>query len=598
MVMAGITDIMDADRATLYLVSEDGEELWSQVEQGGEYVEIRLRVGEGIAGFVAQSSEIVNIPDAYSDERFQPRVDLESGYRTRSILCAPMLGSRGQLVGVLQLLNKSGGPFVAEDERLLASLGTQAAVAIETSMLYHRVVAKNRELISAQKVVEQRSREVNVLYETERQLSAAHDLGELLERLTQSAMEIVGAEAGSIALSTKGDSTEDDSSANPLGRRIPGAPGVEPEVEQLRFRTAAGPAAERLKDQSLPIGQGIIGWVAKHRQPLIVNDPASDKRHAMEFASSVGRSPHSIICAPLIADDEVVGAIELLDKRGSDVTGDVTGGAGGPSAKGFSDADLKILTLIAGQASRAIRIARTKQKWVNDNRLAAIGKMLAGVLHDLKTPMTIISGYAQMMAQMDDAEEREAHVAQILHQFEMMNGMTREVLAFARGESKVLVRKVYLHKFLGEVGEQLGQTLAKSDVSFSIEAEYDGIAFFDQQSMFRLIHNLARNASQAMTDGGEFVMRAKNVGKQLVLEFTDNGPGIPAHLEGRLFDLFASGRSGGTGLGLAICKKIATEHSGTIRCQSNSDRGTTFIVSLPLRPKSSVDETGPFVRPG
>ena len=150
----------------------------------------------------------------------------------------------------------------------------------------------------------------------------------------------------------------------------------------------------------------------------------------MEFASSVGRSPHSIICAPLIADDEVVGAIELLDKRGSDVTGDVTGGAGGPSAKGFSDADLKILTLIAGQASRAIRIARTKQKWVNDNRLAAIGKMLAGVLHDLKTPMTIISGYAQMMAQMDDAEEREAHVAQILHQFEMMNGMTREVLAF------------------------------------------------------------------------------------------------------------------------------------------------------------------------
>ena len=296
------------------------------------------------------------------------------------------------------------------------------------------------------------------------------------------------------------------------------------------------------------------------------------------------------MCAPLIADDEVVGAIELLNKKRSPESGD-----------GFSEGDLKLLTLIAGQASRAIRIARTKQKWVNDNRLAAIGKMLAGVLHDLRTPMTIISGYAQMMAQMDDADAREAHVAQILHQFEMMNGMTHEVLAFARGESNVLVRKVYLHKFLAEVSEQLGHTLAGSNMELEVIADYDGVAYFDQQSMFRLIHNIARNASQAMDlhrgNGGHFKLRCSVAGESLCFELTDDGPGIPSHLEGRLFELFASGRSGGTGLGLAICKKIVSEHAGQISCRSQSGVGTTFTVTLPLRPNSSVDDTGPFVRP-
>src|SRR5215831_1714649 len=98
--------LMEADRATLYMLTEDGAQLWSKVIQGGEVVEIRLDVGEGIAGWVAQTREIVNIPDAYADQRFQPAVDLKSGYRTRSILGVPMIGALGGLVGVLQVLNK------------------------------------------------------------------------------------------------------------------------------------------------------------------------------------------------------------------------------------------------------------------------------------------------------------------------------------------------------------------------------------------------------------------------------------------------------------------------------------------------------------
>jgi len=149
LIIEKVTELMSADRATLYLVTEDGRQLWSKVMQGGTMVEIRLDVGEGVAGWVAQTREIVNIPDAYADQRFQPSVDLKSGYRTRSILSVPMTGALGGLVGVLQVLNKQDGPFVTADEELMGALAAQAAIAIENARLYHSLVTQNQELIEA-----------------------------------------------------------------------------------------------------------------------------------------------------------------------------------------------------------------------------------------------------------------------------------------------------------------------------------------------------------------------------------------------------------------------------------------------------------------
>src|SRR3569833_1018324 len=120
LIMEKVTELMEADRSTLYLLSEDGGTLTSKVVQGEEVVEIRLTVGEGIAGWAAQTQETLNIPDAYADQRFQPAFDLKSGYRTRSILTVPMVGALGGLVGVLQLIIKLGGPFERGDEELAA----------------------------------------------------------------------------------------------------------------------------------------------------------------------------------------------------------------------------------------------------------------------------------------------------------------------------------------------------------------------------------------------------------------------------------------------------------------------------------------------
>ena len=114
-------------------------ELWSRVAEGLGNKEIRIPITAGIAGLVATTGNPVRISDAYQDPRFNPEVDKKTGYQTRSILCIPMRNRRGQVIGVFQVLNKRDGEFTPLDEQLLASLSSQAAVAVENAKLYEEV---------------------------------------------------------------------------------------------------------------------------------------------------------------------------------------------------------------------------------------------------------------------------------------------------------------------------------------------------------------------------------------------------------------------------------------------------------------------------
>ena len=134
----------DADRGTVYLVDSIKQELWSKVFGGENMIEIRLPIGKGIAGAVAQLGETINIPDAYSDPRFNPEVDKRSGYRTRNILCMPMKNKDGTIIGVFQLLNKSDGPFTSDDEHFIDAFSAHASIAIENARLAQEMVANER----------------------------------------------------------------------------------------------------------------------------------------------------------------------------------------------------------------------------------------------------------------------------------------------------------------------------------------------------------------------------------------------------------------------------------------------------------------------
>jgi signal transduction histidine kinase len=551
MIMEKVTELMEADRSTLYLMSEDRGTLVSTVVQGDEKIEIKLVVGEGIAGWVAQTRETLNIPDAYADQRFQPAFDVRSGYRTRSILAVPMIGAVGGLVGVLQLINKEGGPFERGDEELASALASQAAIAIENGRLYHSLMMQNQELMDTRRNLERRQRELNVLYEVEKGMSHALDLDDLLARILAQAIAVLGGGAGSIAL-------------------------VEPDGS-LRFRTVQGPAAPKLIERTLPHGTGLIGWSIAHKTPVIVDDPASDPRHARDVALETGVTPAHLMVAPLVDGEEVMGAVEIIDQRKKMREGSQ-----------WTEVDLKLLVLIASQAASAIGFARQRNEQSKTERLASIGRMLAGLLHDLKTPMTIISGYGQLMAASDDPTQREAYVEQIQRQFDLMASMTREILAFARGDTDLVVRKVYMNKYVEELATQLHAAVAGRNIDFKVDAKYDGIAFFDEQKLLRVFHNLARNAVEAMPEGGTLVLGVEKAGDQLMWSMKDSGPGIPAELRGRLFELFATGRTGGTGLGLAIVKKILDDHHGTIAVETGTT-GTNFVLKLPLQRAQDVD---------
>ena len=110
-IVATASKVMDAERASLFLKDTFSGELWSMVAEGLESREIRIPVGKGVAGWVALHDSTVNIPDAYSDPRFDSTSDRKMGFKTRNILCGPLKNLQGELVGVIQVINKRGGNF-------------------------------------------------------------------------------------------------------------------------------------------------------------------------------------------------------------------------------------------------------------------------------------------------------------------------------------------------------------------------------------------------------------------------------------------------------------------------------------------------------
>ncbi len=139
MILSAVTDVADADRSSLYLVDRERGELRSKIAQGMGVAEIRVKIGTGIAGYVAQTGQLVNISDAYADSRFSQETDRKTGYLTKTILCVPMINKRGDVIGVCQVLNKKYGEFTKDDEELLLALNGQAAVAIENAILYEDI---------------------------------------------------------------------------------------------------------------------------------------------------------------------------------------------------------------------------------------------------------------------------------------------------------------------------------------------------------------------------------------------------------------------------------------------------------------------------
>ncbi len=133
-----------AERGTVFLVDHEHNQIWSLIGLGLEQQEIRLPTNRGIAGWVAEHGESVNLEDAYADPRFESEVDLRLGFRTKSILSLPIRNKNGETIGVLQLLNKKNGPFSRSDEAMLRAISDHVALALENAQLHREMLHKQR----------------------------------------------------------------------------------------------------------------------------------------------------------------------------------------------------------------------------------------------------------------------------------------------------------------------------------------------------------------------------------------------------------------------------------------------------------------------
>jgi HD-GYP domain-containing protein (c-di-GMP phosphodiesterase class II) len=185
--------VVEATRGSIFLLDKDKNELWSKVAQGARA--IRFPADKGIAGHVAQTKKPLNIPDAYADPRFNPAVDKATGFHTRNMLTVPMISTKEDVVGVLQVLNKSaagyeaeiekglpGPPFNAEDEEVLLALGGQAASAIENAILYDEINKLFEGFIAAS-VVAIESRDPTTSGHSGRVATLTCGLAEIIDRI-------------------------------------------------------------------------------------------------------------------------------------------------------------------------------------------------------------------------------------------------------------------------------------------------------------------------------------------------------------------------------------------------------------------------------
>ncbi len=551
-VVGAITRMLEADRSTLFLVDEQRQHLVARVAQGEDGRELRLRIGEGIAGWVARTGRPVNLKDAYQDRRFNPIVDQLTGYRTRSILCVPVKDPRRlRTIGVLQVLNKRRGYFTVADEELLRGLTAQAAITVVNSQLFVTLMRKNMELLEARDQLQGKVRELDQLYELSQALQRSGSEDELLNAVLDKAAELLPSAAVGLLL-------------------------LDDEGGCLRYSSRPPDQPIRRGTLRLGLGEGVVSLVAQDGHPRSLDSMGEDPAHRVRLEAALGTPLRNLLTVPLRINEQALGALQLMNRRGG-------------TARRYGPEDQTLAALIADQTSKALDLLRQIEDRAQRERLATVGQLLSSILHDIKGPISVISGYVQLMVRKDAREDRERYEAVVHRQFEHLASMTQEVLSFARGESSLLLRRSHLSQFMAELDELFRAQVAGRKLELQVQDEHGGSAVFDQVKMTRALSNLVRNAIEALGDepGSLTVAAARADDGALLFTVSDSGPGIPDEIRGRLFDTFVSrGKKDGSGLGLAIVRKIVEEHGGEVSFDSSPGLGTRFEIRIPQAEES------------
>jgi len=253
-----------------------------------------------------------------------------------------------------------------------------------------------------------------------------------------------------------------------------------------------------------------------------------------------------------------------------------------PSA--FPD-DGDLLAVLASQVVATLNSIRLIDERVASERLSAIGRMISALVHDLRNPMTAIKGYAGMFEEFELSRARQKECARLIaDESDRMGAMIDETLEFSRGEKlRLRVSPITVEDLADDVARLVEPTFAAKRISFRTELHYSGDVLVDTDRLKRAILNIASNALDAMAPNGTFTMTASLVDRSVEIGLADNGHGIPAEIQPRVFEpFFTYGKKRGVGLGMSIARKIVEEHGGRIRLDSQPGQGTCFTLCLPV----------------
>jgi len=267
-----------ADRATLFVNDPSTQELYSRVTVGGLRREIRILNHTGIAGHVFQSGKGLVVKDAYKDARFNQGVDQQTGYRTRSIACAPIRTVRGEIIGVVEVLNRKGkkdAHFTRLNLQLLEAMATQAAVSLQRSLLEELSVREKEKEAEFLGVVAEISGEIK--------------LGTLLSKIIGTVTRMLHAERSTLFLNDE-------------------------KTNELYTEVGEGLGATQIR---LPNHLGIAGAVFRSGKTVNIPHAYADLRFNPAFDKKTGFFTRSMLCTPVINKAGVViGATQVLNKKG------------------------------------------------------------------------------------------------------------------------------------------------------------------------------------------------------------------------------------------------------------------------------------------
>ena len=270
------TSTIGAERGTIFLNDASSGELYSRIAQGNFRREIRILNTKGVAGWVFSKNQGVIIHDAYKDERFNKAVDVRTGFRTKSILCAPLRTVSGEKIGISQILNKVDGEFEQEDLDLLEAMTEQAAIAIQGNIIVEQIEAARKQELEFLDVVSQVSSEL--------------ELTPLLQKIITTISTMLDCERATLFIN--------DEKTNEL-------------------YTEVGEGLDEKSTIRIPNHLGISGTVFTSGKAVNIPHAYADLRFNPSFDKQTGFFTRSILCMPVFSKaGKAIGVSQVLNKRG------------------------------------------------------------------------------------------------------------------------------------------------------------------------------------------------------------------------------------------------------------------------------------------